>query len=126
MGGLRAALEALRRGEVVGIMADRDLHGTGVCVVLAGKPVRLPRGPWELARRTGATVLPMFASRDWRDNFTVTVEEPFHVSCDMDVDRAVSEAACRFAHLLEQQLLAEPGQWTIIEDFWSVHRCGEG
>ena len=126
LGGVRAAMEALRGGEVVGIMADRDLQGSGVCVLLAGQPVHLPRGPWEMARRTGATILPMFASRGWRDNFVVSVEEPFHVSCDIGVDLAVAEAARRFADMLEAQLRRQPGQWTVIEDFWSVHRCGEG
>jgi KDO2-lipid IV(A) lauroyltransferase len=124
--GVRAALAALRRGEVVGLMADRDLQGTGVCTLVAGQPVQLPRGPWELARRTGATVIPMFSRRDWRDRFTVTVEEPFHVPCDGEESVAVHEAVVRFAGLLEKHLRREPGQWTIIEDFWSVHRCGEG
>jgi KDO2-lipid IV(A) lauroyltransferase len=126
LGGVRAALEALRRGEVVGIMGDRDLQGTGVCVSLAGRGVRLPRGPWELARRTGAIVLPMFAARDWRDRFEVRVEEPFRVECGPDETAAVADAARRFATLLEAHLLREPGQWTIVEDFWRVHACGEG
>jgi lauroyl/myristoyl acyltransferase len=124
--GARAAFGALRRGEVLGIMADRDLQGTGVCVIIAGRPVSLPRGPWEIARRTRATILPMFARRDWRDRFTVFVEEPFHVSCGDDETVAVREATGRFAGLLEAHLRREPGQWTVVEDFWSVHRCGEG
>jgi lauroyl/myristoyl acyltransferase len=106
-------------------MADRDLHGNGVCVLVAGQPVHLPRGPWELARRTGATVLPMFSRRDWRDRFVVTVEEPFHVPCDEEEELAVRDAAVRFGALLEQHIRREPGQWTVIEDFWSIHRCGE-
>jgi KDO2-lipid IV(A) lauroyltransferase len=123
--GARAAFAALRRGEVLGIMADRDIQETGICVVVAGNPVKLPRGPWEIARRTGATILPMFARRDWRDRFTVAVEEPFHVACLGDEALAVREAATRFASLLEAHLRREPGQWTVVEDFWSVHRCGE-
>jgi KDO2-lipid IV(A) lauroyltransferase len=125
IGGARAALSALRRGEVVGLMADRDLQGTGVCVVVAGRPVRLPAGPWELARRTGATVLPMFARRNWSDRITVHIEEPFHVDCSSDEGVAVRDAVARFACLLERHLRREPGQWTVVEDFWSEHRCGE-
>ncbi len=123
IGGIRAVLEALRAGEVVGIVADRDLQGTGVCVELARRPVRLPRGPWELARRTGATVLPVFASRDRRDHFTVRVEEPFMVGCDAPLEDAVREAANRFGALVEAHVRRQPGQWTVTEDFWGVHRC---
>ena len=51
--GLKALIAALRRGELVGVMGDRDIQGTGVRVEMAGRHVKLPRGPWELARRTG-------------------------------------------------------------------------
>ena len=126
IGGVRAVLEALRAGEVAGIVADRDIQGTGVCVQLAGRPVKIARGPWELARRTGATVLPVFATRDWRDGFTVRVEEPFKVDCIAPLEEAVRDAAEHFAGLLEAHLRREPGQWTVSEDFWSVHRCAKG
>jgi KDO2-lipid IV(A) lauroyltransferase len=125
-GGVRACLEALKEGGVLGMLADRDIQGTGACVLLAGKPVKLPRGPWELARRTGATVIPVFGRRSWRDEFTLTIEQPFTVSPYGTSDAAVREAIEHWARLLEANLRRAPGQWTVLEDFWEVHRCGEG
>jgi KDO2-lipid IV(A) lauroyltransferase len=126
LGGVRAVIEALQAGEVVGMMADRDLQGTGVPVQLAGRRVLLPSGPWEIARRTNATVIPVFAARTWRDRFTMSVEEPFSVPALGDGDVAVQCAAQRFATLMEAHIRRAPGQWAILEDFWQVHRCGKG
>jgi KDO2-lipid IV(A) lauroyltransferase len=106
------------------MMADRDLQNTGVCVELAGRHVKLPRGPWELARRSGATVIPMFTARKGgTDDFALYVYEPFKVGCDGEVD-PVQAGAERFARVLEEHLKREPGQWAVLEDFWRVHGCG--
>lgn len=122
--GLKAVIGALRRGELVGVMGDRDIQGTGVCVEMAGRRVKLPRGPWELARRTHALVVPMFTSRTAAETFELFVEEPFHVHCTADQEADVRVAAERFARVLESHLRRDPGQWAVLEDFWKVHGCG--
>ena len=124
-GGLRSSLSALKNGELVGVMGDRDIQQTGLCVELAGRPVKLPRGPWELARRSGAMVLPVFCSRTKRDFFDVFVEEPFRVATTGDPEADVRCAAVHYAALLEVHLRRDPGQWAVLEDFWRVHACQE-
>jgi lauroyl/myristoyl acyltransferase len=56
--GLREArrelLAALRRGESVGLVGDRDLTGGGIAVPLFGAPAQLPIGPPLLAMEAGA------------------------------------------------------------------------
>lgn len=124
--GLRACIHALDEGHIVGLMGDRDIQGTGMPVQFFGRWVRLPRGPWELARRSNALVLPIFSSRkkDW--DFRVYIEEPFRVRRSEDSEADIREAVERFARILEKQLRRDPGQWTVLEDFWTVHGCGKG
>ena len=122
--GTRRALRELRAGGMVALVADRDLGGGGICVTLLGRRVLLPRGPWELARRTGATVAPLFATRRFADDQTVWIEESFTVPAEGDREVAITEAAQRWADLLSTHLERDPGQWTVLEDFWEVHRCG--
>ena len=124
-GGLRSSLSALKNGQLVGLMGDRDIQQTGLCVDLAGRRVKLPRGPWELARRSGAVVLPVFCSRTKRDFFDVYVEEPFMVDRSDDPEQDARKAAAHFAKLLESHLRRDPGQWAVLEDFWRVHACRE-
>jgi KDO2-lipid IV(A) lauroyltransferase len=125
-GGVRACIETLRNGGLVGVMGDRDIQHTGVCTRLFDRPVRLPRGPWELARRTDALVIPIFSSRKRGDQFRIDVEEPFKVAETEDADADIRAAVERFAGLLERHLRRDPGQWAVLEDYWKVHGCGEG
>ncbi len=122
-GGVRAGIEALKHGDVLGLMGDRDLQGTGVCVEICGRKARIPRGPWELARRTGALVMPMFATRIRNDRFQVYLHEPFHMEITADPEQDIRLAAARWACLLEAHLRRDPGQWVVLEDFWRVHAC---
>lgn len=123
--GLRASLAALKQGHLLGLMGDRDIQGSGLCLQLAGRWVKLPRGPWEIARRSGAPALPIFCSRTRNDSFTVYVEEPISVARTDDADADVQVAAEQFARVLEKHLRREPGQWFVLEDFWQVHACKE-
>ncbi len=54
LGDLR---EALRRGRLVCLVADRDLAGTGMQVKLLGEAARMPTGPAALSRMTGAPLV---------------------------------------------------------------------
>jgi lauroyl/myristoyl acyltransferase len=52
-GARHALLRALARGEIAGVIADRDLTGDGHPVTLFGAPTRLPAGPGLLAISSG-------------------------------------------------------------------------
>jgi phosphatidylinositol dimannoside acyltransferase len=121
--GVRASIEALKAGGVLGLMGDRDIQGTGVGVEICGQRVKVPRGPWELARRTGALVMPMFASRIHDDHFQVHLHEPFHMEVTADAEEDIRLVAMKWALLLEAHLRRDPGQWVVLEDYWDVHAC---
>ncbi len=123
-GGLRAAIEALKRGEILGMMGDRDIQGSGLCVTVCGRRVRLPRGPWELARREGVTVVPAFSTRSWTDRFVVHLDSPITVGCTGEPEEDIRQAMERWASLFERRVKESPGQWAVLEDFWRVHGCG--
>lgn len=122
--GLKRAVRTLRAGEVLGLMGDRDIQGTGVCTEVFGRNVRLPRGPWDLARKYEARVLPIFSARKRRDQFRIWVGEPFMVGRTEDESADIQAAVATYAGLLERHLRRDPGQWMVLEDFWRNHRCG--
>ncbi len=123
-GGVRAMMAALKNGQIAGVMGDRDIQDTGVCVTFCGRQVKVPRGPWELARRFDAPVLPVFSARKHGDQFRIDVGEVFRVARTGDLECDIRRAAERYVRLLEAQLRRDPGQWTVLEDFWKVHGCG--
>lgn len=56
-----ALVDAVHRGRLVCLMADRNFSGRGVEVDLAGRRVVMPAGPAEVARRSGAALIPTVA-----------------------------------------------------------------
>jgi phosphatidylinositol dimannoside acyltransferase len=60
-------VERVRGGRLVPLLADRDLSRSGVEVRLCGEKARMPRGPAELARRTGAPLVPATLAYDGSD-----------------------------------------------------------
>ncbi len=123
--GIRAAMQTLKEGGVLGVMGDRDIQGTGICTELLGRHVKLPRGPWELARRADAMVFPVFVSRVRNDHFQVTLARPFRMERTDDAEEDIRLAVRKFAALLEAHLREDPAQWVVLEDFWKVHACTE-
>ena len=54
-------VETVRRGRIVCLMADRNFSGRGVEVDFAGRRVTMPAGPAQVARRSGAALIPTVA-----------------------------------------------------------------
>ena len=126
---LRDLYAALRDGQVVVLLADRDVLGTGVEVPFFGAPARLPAGPVLLARRSGAPVLGAFS---WRRGYRRSggVFVPLDLTgaeAEMETDNAsgetappttrlrgaaaVARALQPFVGALEEQIAAHPQQW---------------
>lgn len=123
--GIRAAMHTLKAGGVLGVMGDRDIQGSGICVEFLGRHVKLPRGPWELARRSDAMVFPVFVTRMHNDRFRATLQQPFRMERTEDPEEDIRVAVRKFAQTLETHLREDPAQWVVLEDFWKVHACDE-
>lgn len=121
--GVRACLATLREGGVAGMMADIDYQGTGICVDLLGTRLRLPRGPWLLARRTGVTVLPVFALRRKDDHFVVRCYEGFRVEKTADEAADITCAARQWAAAFEDVVRRYPAQWFVLRDVAKEQAC---
>lgn len=62
--GIRGAVEALRRNEMVAIFADQDAGRKGLFIPFFGRTASTLYGPAELALRTGAVLVPGFILKD--------------------------------------------------------------
>jgi KDO2-lipid IV(A) lauroyltransferase len=75
-GPMMGLYRALKRGEVVGLAADRGIDVSTRQVNFFGAPANLPEGPVRLALRTGAALMPGFGLRLPDNSFQATVEPP--------------------------------------------------
>lgn len=117
-GGLRRVLSALKRGELIGIVADRDFFQNGKPVTFFGQRTTLPPGPIRIARDSGAPIIPTFARREQAGYF-LEVEEPFMVPKTSDVDADVQLGLERLVSVFERHLRAAPDQWVMFQRVWT-------
>ena len=118
----RPMLAALRRNEMVALVADRDLAGDGVPVTMFGHATTLPAGPATLALRTGKPLLMARVLRTAPERFSVRaelVEAPRSGKTDEDVAALTTALAASF----ERAIGEAPEQWwAAFQPFWTDQR----
>lgn len=114
----------LARNEIVGIVGDRDLQGTGVPVKLFGAETRLPAGPALLALRSGAAIVPAFSLRMPGGRFAGYVEEPIEMTRTGDLKRDVQINSEQLAAVFERAISRHPEQWIVFEPIWHGQEDG--
>jgi KDO2-lipid IV(A) lauroyltransferase len=107
----------LSRNEIIALVADRDLKGTGVEVEMFGETRLLPAGPALLSLATGAPLLPC-SVYDEGEGWVMMVEPPLVIertdSLRDDVTTLTRALAARF----ERAIAAAPTQWHMFQPAW--------
>jgi KDO2-lipid IV(A) lauroyltransferase len=109
----RELLAELRRGESVGLVADRDITGGGIDVSLFGAAAPLPVGPALLAVETGA---PIYLAGVWRVGRRGYRGRLIEVVAPSDGPRRARIAAIlqAEARAFEDVIGRAPEQWSAI------------
>jgi KDO2-lipid IV(A) lauroyltransferase len=119
----RPMLAALRRNEIVALVADRDLAGDGVPVSMFGHATTLPAGPATLALRTGKPLVMARVRRTAPERFSVRaelVEAPRTGDAEADVAALTTALAAAF----ERAIGEAPEQWwAAFQPFWTDQRA---
>lgn len=111
--GVRQMLSALKAGEILFILMDQGNKRGGVPVEFLGKELGLPPGPVELARRTGAPIVPVLLHAvDARWHFRL--QSPLH----MDRSRELEHEVKIIGDLMQQAILANPQWWSWHQRRW--------
>ncbi|HLE60091.1 MAG TPA: lysophospholipid acyltransferase family protein [Thermoanaerobaculaceae bacterium] len=112
------ALRVLENGGIVAAHGDRDFSGQGWPVQFFGATAKFPPGPFMLAARSGALVLPTFFLLTPQRRFHVIYEEPVSVSGNGDVEARALAAMQGWAAILERRIREFPQQWYCFYPFW--------
>lgn len=112
-----ATVRALRDNQVLCLLSDRDIVGTGVPVEFFGEATTLPAGPATLALRTGAPLLPTAIYFDGAGHRAV-VRPPLAVERRGRLRDDVGRITQDLAHHLEELIRAAPDQWHLMSPNW--------
>ena len=114
-----ALAEALARGEIVAIQADRPRSGSRtVDATLFGRPFSVPAGPAALARTTGVPMLPVFAVRACRRGVRIVFRPPIDVPRTANRTSDLAVAMRRVAGEIEAGIRRAPHQWFVFRELW--------
>ena len=109
----RELLAALRRGEPVGLVGDRDLTGGGIEVLLFGAPASLPVGPGLLALESGAPVYVAAIRRSGHGRYHGGLL-PVPVPTGATRRERLTAFLVLEAHAFEKAIARAPEQWWAL------------
>ena len=125
-GALRPVLEALRRGQMVGILMDQNAaRREGVFVDFFGYPASTSRSIAVLALRTGAPIVPIFARRLADGAHRVIIRPALPMPAGNDAETAAVELTARCTAEIERAIREAPDQWLWSHDRWRTRPSAE-
>jgi KDO2-lipid IV(A) lauroyltransferase len=119
-GGLHAAARALRRGEVLGTLVDQDGGGPAIFEPFFGRPARTAVGPFRLARRLGAELVPVWIAMDEDGVHHATVRPALPAPATTEPAAALRADVAEWHAILEEAIGAHPGQWVWHHRRWKT------
>ncbi len=106
----------LRDGHSVGIVADQNAGVNGELLDFFGRPASTPIGPFRIAQKVGAWVLPSLIHREEGPYHEVVVEEIMKIGKDEDLVPYMKE----YNRLLEKHIRNYPDQWFWMHKRWKA------
>lgn len=115
-GGIKA-LKALRRGDILGMIADQDGANNGVYMNFLGHWISMPAGPANWSLKTGAALMPLYALRQGNSSryhgfILPSIEERQEGSHQQQV----IARTVRLARWMENLILTYPQQYLWFYD----------
>ena len=122
-GPMMGLYRALKRGEVIGLAADRGIDVSTRKVEFFGAPASLPEGPVRLALRTGAALVPGFGLRLSDNSFLARIDPALELPNTGDREADVAAGMEMVVEVLERIILQQPEQWLLAKPVWPMDGC---
>lgn len=114
----RTLLSALREGAIAGLVADRDIAGSGIEVEFFGEKTLIPNGPAVLALRTGAALAVGALYQRPGRRYHAVVLDPIDVEAGKTEEHRVRVLTEHVVRQMEELIRREPGQWHLFQPNW--------
>jgi len=113
-------LESLRRNEIVALQGDRPYGQRSVSTRLFGRETKIAAGPLDLARASGASILPSALVLEGHRHYRMVYGDLLHVDRNRPEDGPGEASADLLARALESIIGRYPDQWFNFYDFWGA------
>ena len=117
---LLSAGRALKKGKILGFLADQDAGPGGAFINFLGKTASTPMGPAVFARKFNSPVLPAFIIRQPNGRHLVKIFEVMHFEDTGDTDGDLFRFTEKMTRILEQVVRENPTQWLWFQKRWNT------
>ena len=117
---LLSAGRALKKGKILGFLADQDGGPGGAFIEFLGKPASTPMGAAVFARKFGSPVLPMFIIRQPDGRHMVMVHEIMRYEDTGDTDKDLYNFTKKMTKIIEDVIKEYPTQWLWFQKRWNT------
>jgi lauroyl/myristoyl acyltransferase len=115
--GVRRVIQALRRGECVVFLTDRDFFENGLPVMFFGHETTLPPGAVRIARESRAPIVPVFTRR-LKHGHEMTIWPAIEVPRSSDAPADLQAGLECVVDVLQRAISATPNQWAMFQRVW--------
>ncbi|VBB09509.1 bacterial lipid a biosynthesis acyltransferase [Lucifera butyrica] len=114
------AARALKKGKVLGFLADQDGGPNGLFVNFLGKEASTPIGPAFFAEKFEAVVVPGFIFHSSRGKHHIVIQPPLvYGQCD-NPDQDLSESTLQMTKVIEDVIRQHPEEWLWFQKRWNT------
>ena len=117
---LLAAGRALKKGKILGFLADQDAGPGGAFIKFLGKTASTPMGPAVFSKKFNSPVLPAFIIRQPDGRHLVKIFEVMHFEDTGDTDGDLFRFTEKMTRILEQVIRENPTQWLWFQKRWNT------
>ncbi len=118
IGALKEGLNILRRGGMLGALADRNMEQRGVHLTFFGRDTVVAAGIAKMALRTGAVVVPSICRRLPRNRYQVLLDEPIEATGSSSNQEDVKVLLSKIFSSFECHIRRNPEQWVLLQRVW--------
>jgi lauroyl/myristoyl acyltransferase len=116
---VRAMLRVLSNGGTLAVLFDRPMDlAKGVQVRFCGHETAVPGGPAVLAMKTGATLLPVYTTREPDNSFSCVLFPPIIWTPSGDRHQDVQVIMQKLMNTLQTEVMKRPDQWYMFRPMW--------
>lgn len=112
---IRSCFSALKTGDMLALLGDRDFSGTGVKLDMFSRQAYFPRGVAFFARKTGAPIIPIFLVRKNKKFYRLVCEKPIIYDKEQQDEVSIIKK-CNV--VLEKYIKEYPQQWYMFQRRW--------
>lgn len=117
---LLAAARALKKGKILGFLADQDAGPGGAFIDFLGKPASTPLGPAVFSHKFSAPVVPAFIVRRKDGKHRLIIGKPMRCEQTGDIDADLYNFTVKMTRFVENVIRNNPTQWLWFQKRWNT------